>query len=124
MYTPRQFFASSRAADLDLPVLNPSIPSACRHSHSHSHANDSNANRRTQAHLRAAASVNRDGPGRQARSSLGRSISCMMSRMAAAIGIATSAPMIPKITPPSSIATTVTTEGTSTTLPMIFGNSR
>jgi hypothetical protein len=122
VYTPRQFFASSRAADLDLPVLNPSVPSACRHSHSH--ANDSIANRRTQAHLRAAASVNRDGPGRQARSSLGRSISCMMSRMAAAIGIATSAPMIPKITPPSSIATTVTTEGTSTTLPMIFGNSR
>lgn len=122
MYTPRQFFASSRAADLDLPVLNPSVPWACRHSHSH--ANDSIANRRTQAHLRAAASVNRDGPGRQARSSLGRSISCMMSRMAAAIGIATSAPMIPKITPPSSIATTVTTEGTSTTLPMILGNSR
>ena len=39
-------------------------------------------------------------------------------------GMATRAPTIPKITPPSSTATTVTTDGISTVLPMIFESSR
>jgi hypothetical protein len=57
-------------------------------------------------------------------SSRGRTTSCRMSMVAAATGMATRAPTIPKVTPPSSTATTVTTDGISTVLPMIFGNSR
>jgi hypothetical protein len=45
-------------------------------------------------------------------------------RSAAAMGMATSAPMMPRRVPPTRTATTVTTPGTWTALPMIRGTSR
>ncbi|PSL51473.1 hypothetical protein B0I31_1203 [Saccharothrix carnea] len=60
----------------------------------------------------------------QALSRRGKVTSRRMSSTAAAIGMATSAPMTPSNTPPSSTATTVTNAGTLTARPMILGTSR
>ena len=50
--------------------------------------------------------------------------SCSTNRRAAAAGIATSAPTMPISAPPTRTATTETTAGTFTVLPMIRGTSR
>src|SRR5215472_2917707 len=79
---------------------------------------------------RAAAGVHRQ-PRRpritrsiQLRSSRRNVTSCSNSRRAAATGIATSAPTMPRSVPPTSTATSDTTAGTLTVLPMIRGTSR
>lgn len=60
----------------------------------------------------------------QERSSRGKIVSVSRMRMAAATGMAMSAPMIPRTAPPNRTATTVTVAGTSTALPMILGTIR
>lgn len=54
----------------------------------------------------------------------GKSVSLASSSRAAATGIASNAPAIPSSAPPNRTATTVTSAGTATVFPMIFGTSR
>jgi hypothetical protein len=61
---------------------------------------------------------------RQARSSLGMRTSSTRSRTAAAMGMATMAPMTPSSTPPMRTAMMVSNPGTLTARPMMRGTSR